>query len=110
MHGALSIKDGFVSIEITKESETLVVRILDNGINDAEHTINSNKMHRSMSMNIIQQRIENLKKTFNYDINYSLKNRKDISKPNGTLITLSFPIMYGNIKLSSSDSQNKEII
>jgi tetratricopeptide (TPR) repeat protein len=110
LHGALSIKGGFVSIEITKESETLVVRILDNGINDAEHTINSNKMHRSMSMNIIQQRIENLKKTFNYDINYSLKNRKDISKPNGTLITLSFPIMYGNIKLSSSDSQNKEII
>lgn len=104
LHGALSMDKGFVSIEVTKDSEHLVVSISDNGESTNEVNMNSKKMFRSMSMNIIQQRIENLKSIFNYHISYSLKNRREFSESYGTLITLSFPLIHGNITATSLNS------
>lgn len=102
LHGALSAEKGWISIEIKKESDDqMVIYISDNGLQKDETAVNSKKMFRSMSTSIIQQRIENLKNTFNYHMSYSVKSRREISNTEGTQIVLTVPIIQKNQEVTS---------
>ena len=103
LHGALSVEKGWVSITIKRESDDrMLIQIADNGVQKDSSEVNSKKMFRSMSTSIIQQRIENLKNTFDYQISYSVESRREATDIQGTLIVLSIPMKYKNQEMVSA--------
>lgn len=108
LHGALKVEHGKVYITYSKDSDYLIIKITDNGKNDEQLLQESKKMYRSMSTDIIKQRIENLKKTYNMEIHCTiLKQPKDATSL-GTLVTFSIPLKYGNFKSSKPNFEELE--
>ena len=85
IHGINEIENGKVSVFYKKEASKIQVIITDNGKGLISKKSN-NELHRSMSSDIIDQRIQNLKQIHNYHINIINQSSK-----NGTRITLEFP-------------------
>ncbi len=85
IHGINEIENGKVSVFYKKEASKIQVIITDNGKGLISKKSN-NELHRSMSSDIIDQRIQNLKQIHNYHINIINESSK-----NGTRITLEFP-------------------
>lgn len=85
IHGINGIENGEVSVLYKEETSKIQVIISDNGKGFVSKKSN-NELHRSMSSDIIEQRIQNLKQIHNYNINIINESGK-----NGTRITLEFP-------------------
>ena len=88
IHGVNGLKNGKVSVEYKEKKSKIQVLISDNG-KGLESRKSNNELYRSMSTDIIDQRIQNLKQMHQYDIHISTKSDK-----NGTRILLEFPKKY----------------
>ncbi|MET2984727.1 tetratricopeptide repeat-containing sensor histidine kinase [Aureibaculum conchae] len=85
IHGINSIEKGVVCILYKDLTTKVQVIISDNGKGLSTNKGN-NELHRSMSTEIIQQRIQNLKQVYNYKINIFTK-----QSDKGTQIVIEFP-------------------
>lgn len=85
IHGINSIEKGVVSILYKDLTTKVQVIISDNGKGLSTNKSN-NELHRSMSTEIIQQRIQNLKQVYNYKIDIFTK-----QSDKGTQIVIEFP-------------------
>lgn len=85
IHGINSIEKGIVSILYKDLTTKVQVIISDNGKGLSTNKSN-NELHRSMSTEIIQQRIQNLKQVYNYKIDIFTKQSEK-----GTQIVIEFP-------------------
>ena len=95
LHGASnSLKTGLVRISYTASAGHLIIEITDNGQSRASTSSQSSKLTRSMSTEIVKQRIENLKKKDGIDIQYTvLQNTK--AELGGTQVIFQIPLRYG---------------
>lgn len=85
IHGINDIENGKVTVNYLQNDSSIIVKIIDNGTGFKANKSN-NKMHRSMSSKILKERIELLKKRYNYTITYTTDTGK-----NGTTVSLYFP-------------------
>lgn len=85
LHGVSGVENGKVSIFYKNIDTNIQVIIADNGKGLTQKK-NNIELHRSMSGEIINQRIQNLKKVHNYNVNIVTE-----SNENGTKIILNFP-------------------
>ena len=71
LHGALGAEHGLISIDYSKVDEQLQITILDNGKmrDSAQHS--SNRLHRSMSLDITHTRIKNLEEVHGIRVEYT---------------------------------------
>ncbi len=86
LHGLKDINDGEIRVNYYKEKDTLYVSISDNGKGIQGKKDDSRKLHKSMSMGIIQEQLKNLNRTsksFEGDIAIN-------SSSEGTNVVLSF--------------------
>ena len=97
IHGALHSGSN-VNISVIQETNHLIITINDDGQQQFEDSKASSKLNRSMSTDIVMERIQNLKNTHNIEIQYSLTNHslESDAVTKGTTVTLSIPIIYGN--------------
>ncbi len=70
LHGALSVEQGLISINYSNVDGQLQITIMDNGKmrDPAKHS--SNRLHRSMSLDITRTRIKNLEEVHGITIEY----------------------------------------
>lgn len=71
LHGALSVEHGLISIEYSRVNNQLQITITDNGTARNSDQTNSNRLHRSMSLDITQTRIKNLEDVHRIKIDYT---------------------------------------
>lgn len=71
LHGALSVEHGLISIDYSKVNGELQITITDNGKmrDHAQHS--SNRLHRSMSLDITHTRIKNLEEVHGIRVEYT---------------------------------------
>jgi len=86
VHGISKVTKGKVFVHYTKQGEALSVIVSDNGKGIVNKASN-NALHRSMSSEIIEKRILNLKKMHQYEVHI-----KNESNDQGTKITIYFPL------------------
>ncbi len=84
-HGIKNIKHGEIKINYSDKNEQISVTIFDNGMGYYNNTSN-NKLHKISSSEVIEQRIQNIEKTHQFNINRIVTTNK-----NGTQVTLTFP-------------------
>lgn len=88
LHGVKDLPDGKIKIEFKQEADGLHIIIADNGLgNDQVPEQANNKLHRSMGMNILKQRIIELNKEKQQHIALTIGNRQDPNYP-GTFVHL----------------------
>ncbi|MGD1847012.1 MAG: histidine kinase [Salibacteraceae bacterium] len=89
LHGALQVKNGTVAIHYLSTARHLQIRIKDNGpgLTSGEHR--SGSLWRSMGMEIVQQRIQNLEKSHGLHIQYRIAANEG---QKGTIVVLDVPI------------------
>ncbi len=92
IHGALP-SNGFVEITVNKTLEYLIIQILNTSINPPKTPNESKKLHRSMSTDIVKQRIDNLRKSHGLKIIYT-KSTHFVDTSDKISITLTFPLLY----------------
>lgn len=85
LHGINSVENGKISVIYQEENNIIKVCIIDNG-NGFEKLKNNNTLNKVSSSDVIKKRIENLRKTHNFNILINTKSSK-----NGTIVTLLFP-------------------
>ncbi len=86
LHGLKNNTDGKINIEYYKENTTLYVSIVDNGKGYQNKKEDEKRLHKSMSMNIINEQLKNLNRTLkNFDGNIAVE-----SSETGTKVILSF--------------------
>ncbi|TPN88728.1 tetratricopeptide repeat-containing sensor histidine kinase [Aquimarina algicola] len=86
LHGLKNNTDGKINIEYYKENTTLFVSIVDNGKGYQNKKEDEKRLHKSMSMNIINEQLKNLNRTLkNFDGNIAVE-----SSETGTKVILSF--------------------
>ncbi|KZS42564.1 hypothetical protein AWE51_03730 [Aquimarina aggregata] len=86
LHGLKNVTNGNIAVSYYKENAILFVSIKDNGKGFEVKSEESKKLHKSMSMTIIKEQLENLNRTskgFNGDISIH-------PSQSGTKVTLSF--------------------
>lgn len=87
IHGMKNRNDGNIDVSYQKKGENLVFVVKDNGIGSPNESTNaSSKLHRSMSTDILNERIINLQKTNGYACEMHTASDKS-----GTTVTLTFP-------------------
>lgn len=87
IHGINGIENGKVTVSYNNTPTTINVVIKDNGTGFKQDNKSNNTMHhRSMSSNILNQRIQLFKKRHLYHIKYNIASSK-----NGTTVTIYFP-------------------
>ncbi|WP_394750265.1 tetratricopeptide repeat-containing sensor histidine kinase [Spongiimicrobium salis] len=90
LHGIKELEDGVIKIDYTYTGDSLSVSIADNGSGFSNNgSNNANQLHRSMSMDILHERVQNLKKTYNYLCSIDLNPKKE-----GTVVLLTFPVRH----------------
>ena len=94
LHGVSSVENGHIIIDYFKNDTNLMITITDNGKGHTMTPKKSGMLHRSMSSDIIKQRIENIQKVHGMEIQY-----KVLSTEN-TKVTFTIPIQYGNFKVA----------
>ncbi len=92
VHALKDVPNGKLEIRYSSDGKNLTVVISDNGEGIKSDLQNTNKMHRSMSTDILAERMENLRLTHNYDCSLSTETSKS-----GTTIKLSFPIHHSKL-------------
>jgi len=82
-HGMRNKKDGNgkISVEYNKKEQDLVISITDNGDGIKESKNKKESNHKSLATKITNERIENIRKTSNLNINFDIN-----SKDSGTRI------------------------
>ena len=94
IHGMKDVKNGNIDIRYTEKENKLICTIQDNGkgfsVTSAD---NSGKLHRSMSVAILKDRITNLRKTAAYKCEM-----QTTSNDIGTTVMLTFPLRQKKIK------------
>ncbi|TMM59045.1 tetratricopeptide repeat protein [Maribacter algarum] len=96
IHGMKNRKDGSINVSYQKKGNNLVFLVKDNGIGFSNESSNdSSKLHRSMSTDILKERIINLQKTKGYAC--KMQTTSDTS---GTTVTLTFPYYHKKIGVS----------
>lgn len=91
VHGMKDQKDGKIKVEISQQAQGLHILIIDNGQGSGASTQTNNKLHRSMGMDILNQRIHEFNRENKNYIKLSVNNRQDIDYP-GTAVNLSISI------------------
>ncbi|MET1053963.1 MAG: histidine kinase [Pedobacter sp.] len=92
IHGIREQKEGKIKIDISQETDGLHICIIDNGqgTNIAASQTN-NKMHRSMGMDILSQRIQEFNRENKSYIKLTVSNQQDVNYQ-GTAIHLQLAI------------------
>lgn len=86
LHGLKNNKQGHITINYYKQNTILFVSIADNGKGFETKQENSNRLHKSMSMDIIKEQLKNLNKTSKgFKGNIAIQ-----TTPKGTEVILSF--------------------
>lgn len=86
LHGLKDNNQGHINVKYYKEHSILYVSITDNGKGFETKKEDSKRLHKSMSMAIIQEQLKNLNKTSkDFKGNIAIN-----TTPNGTEVTLSF--------------------
>ncbi|WP_430907231.1 tetratricopeptide repeat-containing sensor histidine kinase [Maribacter sp. 2-571] len=89
LHGLKGTADGMVTVRYGLKQNRLEIEVSDNGKGPRPEQKNANQLHRSMSTKILDNRIENLKKTHRFHCKV-----KTTYADNGTKVYLSFPMKY----------------
>ena len=89
LHGALSAKKGAITVSYALSDNHLEIRIHDNGPGQVAPSRTSGTLHRSMSGDIVKQRISNLKETHGIEIKQSVINSRE---GDGTTVVFSIPL------------------
>ncbi len=96
IHGMKNLKNGAIDITYSKKDENLILLIRDNGKGFSTESLeNSEKLHRSMSVDILKERITNLRKTLGYKCEIRTN-----SGDTGTAVTLIFPLRQKKLGVS----------
>ncbi len=95
LHGALPSK-GFVDITVNKNLENLFIQIVNSGYKPPKTLNTSKKLHRSMSTEIMRQRIDNIEETHGLKITYAKSYQSDDTLNSNTSVRLTFPIIRKN--------------
>lgn len=96
IHGMKDLKNGGIDIKYTEKENKLICIIQDNGKGFSVTTAdNSEKLHRSMSVAILKERITNLRKTAGYNCEM-----QTMSSDTGTTVMLKFPLRQKKLKVS----------
>ncbi len=91
IHGIRAVENGNITIGYTKHENNLIIRISDNGIGMYPSKSNTEKLNRSMGLDILRERINSLKKLYGYRISFNTT-----SSHTGTIVTLRFPLQTFN--------------
>jgi LytS/YehU family sensor histidine kinase len=93
-HGLSPLKSGgILKLEFEKEDEFLICKIEDNGI--GRRTTQSQKkdsQHHSMGTQIIDERLQLFRDSYNWDITVTIIDKYDGETPTGTLVVVRIPI------------------
>ncbi len=89
LHGMKNLKKGVIDIKYQRKGTGLIFIIKDNGAGfSAKSPNNEEKLHRSMGIDILKERIANLRKTHGYKCEM-----QTASSDSGTTVTLTFPLL-----------------
>ncbi len=89
LHGFKDVENGVVKVKYQLIADGLQVVISDNGSGIKESKEDANQLNRSMSTQILKERIDNLKRTHQFHCKVSTE-----SSDNGTVVYLDFPLRY----------------
>ncbi len=89
LHGFKNIQNGSLKIKYKTDNTSVKVSVEDNGSGFNTSSSNANQLHRSMSMNIIEDRIANLEKVHKYHCKVTVNSSEE-----GTRVDLIFPLQY----------------
>ncbi|NER15878.1 tetratricopeptide repeat-containing sensor histidine kinase [Spongiivirga citrea] len=92
LHGFKEIENGILKVKYQLIVDGLQVTISDNGNGINENKEDAKQLNRSMSTQILSERIDNLKKTHQFHCKV-----KTESTMKGTTVYLDFPIRYGKL-------------
>lgn len=96
IHGMKNLINGRIKISYQNNENKLIVAIEDNGKGIAPEALDqSEKLHRSMGMDILKERITNLKQTLGYTCEMQTSSSEE-----GTRVVLSFPLQHKKIGVS----------
>lgn len=93
LHGISTVKNGHVTIVYDRYDTFLQIQISDNGKGMTTTPKKSDMLHRSMSTDIIKQRIENIQKVHGMEIQYKISSEKN------TTVIFTIPLKYGNFSI-----------
>jgi sensor histidine kinase YesM len=94
LHGVSTVENGHISLHYFQKDSNLMITITDNGKGLKTSPKKSGMLHRSMSSDIIKQRIENIQKVYGMEIKYSVLSTEN------TQVSFEIPIQYGNFKVA----------
>ncbi|MGH1387415.1 histidine kinase [Kordia sp.] len=94
LHGVSTIENGHISIDYSKKDSNLIISITDNGKGITTSPKKASMLHRSMSTDIIKQRIENIQKVHKMEIAY------EVFSAENTVVAFTIPIKYGNFTIN----------
>lgn len=88
LHGVNAIENGKISVDYKQDNNNIKICIIDNG-NGFKKSKSNNSLSKISSSNVIEKRIDNLRKTHGFNISIDTKSSKS-----GTTVTLLFPKKY----------------
>jgi len=98
LHGVSQLKNGKVHVNYKEVGTALIIEIIDNGKGIKKTLDHSGKqLYQSLGTGIIDQRIKNYKKLYNYTIESMVMS----DEKNGTTVTLTCPIQLKNTSWQS---------
>ncbi|MBC8755284.1 histidine kinase [Kordia sp. YSTF-M3] len=93
LHGISEVENGHITIVYDQQDAFLRIQISDNGKGITTALKKSGMLHRSMSTDIIKQRIENIQKVHGMDIQYKILTEEN------TTVVFTIPLKYGNFDI-----------
>lgn len=94
LHGISTVENGHITIVYDKQGSFLRIQISDNGKGMTTEPKKSGMLHRSMSTDIIKQRIENIQKVHGMCIQYQVLTAEN------TTVVFTIPLKYGNFTIT----------
>jgi len=102
-HGQLNtIENGQITINIVEKEEMLFVEVSDNGVGITESTKKKNPLseHKSMAMDITNQRVSILNKKYKSKARIAISNLTE-EKHSGTRVEIFLPLLTENLNFDS---------
>jgi hypothetical protein len=102
-HGQLNtIENGQITINIVEKEEMLYVEVSDNGVGITESTKKKNPLreHKSMAMDITNQRVSILNKKYKSKARIAISNLTE-EKHSGTRVEIFLPLLTENLNFDS---------
>ncbi len=97
IHGLNQIKDGKLNLHYSKTGDGLLIRLTDNGNGYKNTSNNANKMHNSMSTDLIIRRLKHLQKKHRAKVGLEFSTLTDDALRPGTVVDIYLPIVYKNL-------------